>query len=328
MSKEEFVIFYSWQSDLPATRAFILVAMKKAIAAIEKARPSLVVTIDQATRDLPGAPNIPAAILEKIREADMVVCDVTTVVKGPRASPNPNVVFELGFAVALLGWGRLALMFDEAAGKFPDDMPFDFDRHRASPFTSIGKAPGSQENNLAKLLQEAIEFTIDKNPERPTAALTPEQVRHGRDVVQLKWLMSNIHIPTIDRHVEGMPHALSDTALHVWEGVHGIVSGSYFHLHDSKVFALVKKFHTEFGRTLAYDAMYHETPSGKLHVFSGHDGSFSTTMQTAWNAITVARDEMATAFAELLHEIRTRYIEIDLEQTNRTAWDDYRKQDS
>lgn len=328
MSKEEFVIFYSWQSDLPVTRSFILVALKKAAAAVEKARPNLVVTVDQATRDLPGAPNIPAAILEKIREADMVVCDVTTVAPGAKPSPNPNVVFELGFSVALLGWGRMALMFDEAVGNFPGDMPFDFDRHRASPFASVGKPAGSQEGELAKLLQTAIEFTIDKNPARPTAALTPEQVRHARDVTQLEWLMSNIHIPTIDKHVEGMPHSLTDTALHVWEGVNAIVSGSYFHLDDAKLFAIVKKFHTEFGRTLAYDAMYHDTPSGKMHVFSGHDGSFSAAMDTAWNAITVARDEMATAFGELLHEIRTRYIEIDLEQTNRAAWDDYKKHDS
>lgn len=328
MSKAEFVIFYSWQSDLQLTRSFILVALKKAAAAVEKARPNLVVKIDQATRDLPGAPNIPASILEKIKEAEMVVCDVTTVTPGARPSPNPNVVFELGYAVALLGWGRVALMFDESAGNFPDDMPFDFDRQRASPFASAGKAPGSQESELAKVLQIAIEFTIDKNPPRPTAALTPEQVKHGRDVAQLEWLMSNIHIPTIDKHIQGIPHALTDAALHVWEGVNGVVSGSYFHLHDAQLFNLVKKFHDEFGRTLAYSDMYHDTPSGKLHVFTGHDGFFSVDMETAWNAITLARDEMATAFRELLHQIRERYLEIDLEQTDRVAWADYRKHSS
>jgi hypothetical protein len=51
-----------------------------------------------------------------------------------RPCPNPNVGYELGYAVATLGWDRVILLFNEACGEFPKDLPFDFIQNRASPY--------------------------------------------------------------------------------------------------------------------------------------------------------------------------------------------------
>ena len=80
--------------------------------------------------------NIPQAVLDKIRQSDIFVGDLTTTVASI-AAPNPNVVFDLGYAVAGLGWPRIVMLFNKAFGKFPNDLPFDVDRQRASPTRSV-----------------------------------------------------------------------------------------------------------------------------------------------------------------------------------------------
>ncbi len=140
--KSSFVVFYSWQSDLPdeTNRRIIREALRDASSRLEEAfsQRQLRVVVDEATRGKPGSPNIPETILEKIRGADVFVCDITTINVGRpvdhRAVPNPNVAIELGYAVAHLGWNRIVMLFNTAHGTFPGDAPFDIDRHRASPY--------------------------------------------------------------------------------------------------------------------------------------------------------------------------------------------------
>jgi hypothetical protein len=135
-------IFYSWQSDL--SRRTNQDAIRHAL---EICRSSLETTsferkiniqIDEATRGISGSPNIPQTIMEKIRSSDVFVADITTVNKGsledPKTTPNPNVLFELGYAVGCLGWNRILMLFNKAFGDFPNDTPFDIDRHRAYPY--------------------------------------------------------------------------------------------------------------------------------------------------------------------------------------------------
>lgn len=61
---------------------------------------------DEATRGVFGSPNIVAKIHEKIELCDVFVADITTVTspRAKRSCPNPNVGYELGFAVAHIGW--------------------------------------------------------------------------------------------------------------------------------------------------------------------------------------------------------------------------------
>ena len=138
-----FRVFYSWQSDSDRTtnKDFILKALEAAALTLggSESHPDLKVYIDEATRDEAGSPNIPETILKKIAACDAFVCDVTTINPdyAGRRVPNPNAAYELGYAVAMFGWSRVILVFNEAIGKFPDDLPFDFDRHRAKNYKAI-----------------------------------------------------------------------------------------------------------------------------------------------------------------------------------------------
>jgi hypothetical protein len=142
-NQKTFNIFYSWQSDLPATanRNFIKKALIDAVSELEKTQPGLQIEIDQATSRKPGSPDIAKTICDKIIEADMFICDVTTInsTSSTKKTPNPNVVFELGFAVATIGWDRVVLLFNKCFGDLANDLPFDFQGHRVSDFSADEK---------------------------------------------------------------------------------------------------------------------------------------------------------------------------------------------
>ena len=93
-----------------------------------------------------GAPEISTTILRKIEDCSIFVADVTPVgslIDG-RATPNPNVLFELGYAWHRLGESRVILVLNEAFGS-PMDLPFDLLKrslvlYRRDPIASDGPA--------------------------------------------------------------------------------------------------------------------------------------------------------------------------------------------
>lgn len=325
MSAQNFVVFYSWQSDLPETKKFIDKALKAAVKSVMMDLQDVTITIDQATRGLTGSPNIPIAIMTKIKAADMVVSDVTPINadSSSKKTPNPNVLFELGFAVAALGWERVALVFDTGVGSFPDDTPFDFDKHRAIPFPNSEANAAKDIKELASTLKIAIKSTIEADPDRPTATLTPEEVKHQRDVETLREIFETINIPVIDEHIETMPHHYTDVTIHMWEQFIIAASGNHFHLNDTELFDLIKKFRNAFGKTLAYDARYHEAPGGRRYIFTGHDMLATAASQKAWAKIDEARLTMAETFQEILGRVRRQYLAVDLKKTSQIAWKDF-----
>lgn len=327
MSAQNFVVFYSWQSDLPATRKFIDKALKAAVKSVMMDLPDVTITIDQATRGLTGSPNIPIAIMTKIKAADMVVSDVTPINadSSSKKTPNPNVLFELGFAVAALGWDRVALMFDTGVGKFPDDTPFDFDKHRAIPFPNSEANVAKDTKELASTLMIAIKSTLEANPDRPTATLTPEEVKHKRDVETLTEIFETINIRVIDDHIETMPHHFTDVAIHMWEQFSIAASGNDFHLNDAELFDLIKQFRNAFGTTLAFDARYHEAPNGRQYIFTDHDMLRTAASQKAWAKIDKARLKLHEAFQEILRRVRVQYLDVDLKKTSQLAWKDFQE---
>ena len=127
-------LFYSWQSDTPAKvgRTFIREALDAAIADLDledAERPE----IDQDTKGVLGSPVIADTIFEKIRNAKVVVADVTLTGGTPGAKRlcNTNVAIELGFALGLHGDGVLLKIMNTHYGP-PSELPFDL-AHRRWP---------------------------------------------------------------------------------------------------------------------------------------------------------------------------------------------------
>ena len=133
-------IFYSWQSDLPETRNVIRGALDRAVRNLS---PDLeeAIRIDQDTDGVVGWPDIAATILSKIEQCEVFVADLTPI-NGPtsdfRLTPNPNVLLELGYALAT-GLGRLRIICVVNSAYLADgdlkELPFDVRGSRPMVFS-------------------------------------------------------------------------------------------------------------------------------------------------------------------------------------------------
>jgi hypothetical protein len=143
-------VFYSWQSDLIDATNHTLIgeALQAALKEIGQGADAIEPELDRDTLRLPGAPNIRDAIITKIDSAAVFVADVTPVGKSAKGRylPNPNVMFELGYAVKRHGWERIVMVLntDFAA---PEALPFDFRQHLVLIYSS---APDAEDRSSAR----------------------------------------------------------------------------------------------------------------------------------------------------------------------------------
>lgn len=337
MNQEEkeidFVIFYSWQSDLPdstnrrAIRSAIRVASSKA-EEVSKIR----VVMDEATRDLSGSPNIPASIIAKIETCDLFICDLTTINsdcdESLRRTPNPNVLFELGYAVSQVGWSRVVMLFNQEFGNFPNDLPFDIDRHRASPYKISQESPQDKSNvkKLESLVFDAVNSVISSNPAKPAdlKAKSSLEIKKERDVKNIRWAMAALHIPTLNEFIQDLPRCLQDRVFHFWEGFKGVVRNPLFHVYDKRIEELLVSICDSWEICLSFPGRYHSAPGGNIHVFANPgDAPLNEGQELDWNEINKARSLMEVKFHELLKVIREDYIEIDIDLLSKDAWREY-----
>lgn len=156
-------IFYSWQSDLPnnTNRGFINTALEKAIKDINSDDSfSMIPFLDRDTMGESGSPDISSTIFEKIDKCNVFICDISIVNSScinSRITPNPNVLIELGYAIAKLGWKKIILIMNVAYGKV-ETLPFDLRGRRVLPYQmssdSIDKS--TERKKVTSILKDGI----------------------------------------------------------------------------------------------------------------------------------------------------------------------------
>lgn len=171
------IVFYSWQSDLPnaCNRGFIQKALEDAAATI-KADDTVEIepVVDRDTLGVPGAPDIASTIFSKITVADVFVADVSITGRGEkRATPNPNVLIELGYALKALGHERVIPVFNCAFGKI-QELPFDLRNRRVLTYDmSVDQERGPERKLLEKQLDAAIRSALGTGHESKNAPPIP-----------------------------------------------------------------------------------------------------------------------------------------------------------
>ena len=163
-------IFYSWQSDLPETRNVIRGALDRAVRNLNRS-PDLeeAIRVDQDTDGVVGWPDITATILSKIDQCEVFVADLTPI-NGPtsdfRLTPNPNVLLELGYALAT-GLGRLRIICVVNSAYLEDgdlkELPFDVRGSRPMVFSlAAPEKRGSVKGQADVARTEARELLADR----------------------------------------------------------------------------------------------------------------------------------------------------------------------
>jgi len=126
-----YTLFYSWQSDEPASKRIIYKSLAKVQKKLKEKGVELV--IDQDTRKRVGKTNINNKVLEKIRNCHIFLADltpVTTIFAGKKSEldrhmPNSNVLYELGYAQGVKGDRRIITVAKLKRGEHVELMPFD-----------------------------------------------------------------------------------------------------------------------------------------------------------------------------------------------------------
>jgi hypothetical protein len=119
-------LFYSWQSDTPSNRGLIQKCIREALKAVPQFE------LETATRDALGSPDIASTILQKIDDSNMIIADVSIINSGSRKTrpvPNPNVTYELGYALKSLGEENVILVADKSTTNTAN-LPFDIRNRR------------------------------------------------------------------------------------------------------------------------------------------------------------------------------------------------------
>src|SRR5260370_4940403 len=119
----QITVFYAWQSDRSGKVNHYLIrdVAQDACKRIsdDKTNPWRV-RLDSDAQGEAGMCDIPNTILKKIEKSDIMLADLTLVgrIDGEREklTPNPNVVFELGYAAAKMAFPSLIGVMNRAFG--------------------------------------------------------------------------------------------------------------------------------------------------------------------------------------------------------------------
>lgn len=171
MPEREIKVFYSWQSDLPnsTTRGLIQSSIE---AAVRNMRDTVEVTADRDTQGVYGSPDIVETIFSKIDDCDIFVADVSAVTtyhvmdsEGQptdriKATPNPNVLVELGYAVRVLGWENvICIMNDDYSNG--GELPFDIEHHRLTKYSLNQHNKSEVRRQLRDIISSTILNVLD-----------------------------------------------------------------------------------------------------------------------------------------------------------------------
>lgn len=156
--KKEYIIFYSWMSDRPVKKniRYIRKKLSDDCRELEK-KLGVKITIDSDSRGEDGSKPIEENVLKKISSCDIFIGDITPIYPRhhwlwrQKPTPNPNVMYELGFAVSSLGWNRCVMVRNSKYGNL-SKAPFDIRNH-----TTVTYHKGKDELSLYALLKSKLE---------------------------------------------------------------------------------------------------------------------------------------------------------------------------
>lgn len=330
--KKQINIFYSWQSDLDryTNQDAIRIEIKKVIPVLENELDEFDIRVDEATSRVAGSPEIPTTILEKIDICDVFICDMTTVnndSSDSRKMPNPNVIFELGYAVSFLGWNRIIMLFNENYGNFNTELPFDLEKRRIVSFNISDKDDTNGKGQLRTNLKNNIELIIKNNPEKESKKnLNTNKVDpRTKDIENLCNLLSTIHIGVFELYLYHLPNRILDKIFFFLYGFQEIFHSVSFHLYDKVLLDKISNFINLWEKTLQHSNLFKPDGSGNYNLYIPFDVFERREDEIEFSLLVDETNLLRVSFEDLIKYIRNEYMEIDVDQLCKIAGENYNK---
>jgi len=329
--------FYSWQWDIShdTNLKAIRSAIRKASDKLENDIASLNINNDESTRKKAGSPHIPNTIFEKIASSDIFIADITTInkecpIESIRRTPNPNVLIELGYAIAHLGWERIILVFNKSFGNFPADVPFDIDKRRILDYTVSSKDDSSGKGQLTVEIKDAIKTILEIGP--PSAmsrTKSSNDIKRERDIEQLTSILETINIPILEQYIDALPERIMDNIFYFKDHFVELVESLSFNIYDSELNEIIIAFKNAWVNTLSFDKYFFYEKNSNNYKFELIADSFPTSLhERSFKNLTSARNKLQSESQKLFNYININYLEIDITKTSDTALSNYVRNDN
>ena len=321
MRTNDLIVFYCWQSDLPhnKNKNYIKDVLEKIRRELFE-EISINIVIDEATRDLLGSDKISHAILKKIQESDIFICDVSIINNEAfhiRPVPNPNVLFELGCAVSFLNWERIIMIFNEEFGTL-QSLPFDLEKHRTTLYNSNDYNLDS-DRIFINSIKNKIVAIWKQNPIK--GYLSPEtreiKIKYKKDIENIEKFLRTFLISLIDQHVENAPREINTDIYLFFEEMERLLSyNSYnFNIYDNELKELIYSFYYYWKDCLPnlYESGYYHYVRDTITIFSNPDDApLNLNQEQTWKRIEEKKQLMHNCLYKILELIRRVYIEVDI----------------
>lgn len=153
-----FRVFFSWQSD----RIDVKKAIQRELDAVAKElyKEGVNLIVDHDTRDRVGTQDINAEVLQKILHCDIFIADITPVSKilsdtpkPVKLIPNPNVMYESGYALAHKGLSKMIFLASLQHGETIAQLPFDINHNTITSIHDLGQLPA-----LSSMIRKIIDI--------------------------------------------------------------------------------------------------------------------------------------------------------------------------
>jgi hypothetical protein len=147
-------VFFSWQSEFSTSRNLIKGVLKKVVKTVNARKPVRPLELIQATALGDGAVRIDVQLMTLIKEAHLVVADVTPVASdNGRRRVNDNVLIEVGYALASKEPGQVLLLAMRRDDLPEGNLAFDIANVQRIEITPDGKKDGRVQAEFEAMLR-------------------------------------------------------------------------------------------------------------------------------------------------------------------------------
>lgn len=305
-------IFNSWQSDSPYNSKAIRAALRDASNKLEEKIAGLHIKNDEATSNQVGTMHIPSAILQNISDADIFVADLSTVGStsdGKKKLQNPNVLIELGYAIAQLGWDRIILLFNKEFGEFKD-LPFDIEKRSCLDFKVGSHDDKNGIGQLRENLIARIRQIIEADPARPSRMTEVLDKDKSNDIKTIKKILVWMPPAEIDYLLDEGTNRVKKALVECAEQLHQFTESLSFNITDKMLKQRIVKLAD------AWDVFLDKIP--KQYVYKLDQNEFISnalmngTRKTGNQKNQYLIEDIDKAYVSMLKYVRKVYPEIEV----------------
>lgn len=312
---DNITLFFSWQSETGSKNELNRL-ISTAINNVCSSRICNEIIYTESTTNGCGSQNIVDIIIEGIKSCDIFLADISSVISlDGKGYSNPNVMYELGVASAILGWERIILLYNNDDVDF-NSRPFDIHQNRTLILTrEVDES--IKADNLSKAIFKIIHDNPQRNIPKDYYFGRAKLIKHEHDARKIQEMFSLVFdLESWDNLFKGVGTSFCSHFLEYWEDFVAIYDRISWYIYDEKMRSLIDKFALDMNVFMnRLCEIYREISSGKFLIKENMDEDDHQLLVEKQKQI----NDVHLDFLEILTYIKEEYVEVDLDNCSKEA---------